>query len=79
MLDKITISEQDEHVYQFDNFEFVYYKGDSYILGENGYFPVDGLQDFKKIDNDYIVIYEDDKLIINEEDFEKIKNIILNF
>jgi hypothetical protein len=79
MLDKIEVSEQDELVFEFDNFELTVYNNEGYILSEEGYFPVEGLQIFKKIDeNTYIISNEDgDRIIISEEDFEKIKEIYL--
>lgn len=81
MIDKIEVSEVDENVFEFNQFEFVYYDGDSYILSEEGYFPIEGLQTFKKVDEyNYIVINEEgEKIIIKEEDFEKIKQIYLTF
>jgi hypothetical protein len=79
MLDKIEVSEQDELVFEFDNFELTVYNNEGYILSEEGYFPVEGLQSFKKMDeNTYIISNEDgDRIIISEEDFEKIKEIYL--
>jgi hypothetical protein len=79
MLDKIEVSEQDELVFEFDSFELTIYNNEGYILSEEGYFPVEGLQSFKKMDeNTYIISNEDgDRIIISEEDFEKIKEIYL--
>jgi hypothetical protein len=81
MLDKIEVSEQDELVFEFDNFELTIYNNEGYILSEEGYFPVEGLQSFKKMDDtNYIIINEDgDRIIISEEDFEKIKEIYLKY
>jgi hypothetical protein len=81
MLDKIEVSEQDELVFEFDNFELTVYNNEGYILSEEGYFPVEGLQSFKKMDeNTYIISNEDgDRIIISEEDFEKIKEIYLKY
>lgn len=81
MLDKIEVSEQDELVFEFDSFELTIYNNEGYILSEEGYFPVEGLQSFKKMDeNTYIISNEDgDRIIISEEDFEKIKEIYLKY
>lgn len=81
MLNKIDISDEDTHVFQFDAFEFVLHKENSYILCEEGYFAIEGLHNFKKIDEStYIIINEEeDKFIIDEDDFEKIKEIYINF
>lgn len=80
MLDKIEISEQDEHVFEFNNFEVTVYKNEMYILSDEGYFSIEGLQTFKKVDDNYIIINEDrDKMIISDEDFEKIKEIYLKY
>jgi hypothetical protein len=79
MLDKIEVSEQDELVFEFDNFELTVYNNEGYILSDTGYFPIEGLQSFKKMDEtNYSITNEDsDKMIISEEDFEKIKEIYL--
>ncbi len=81
MLDSIEVDEKDEQVFSFGTFEFVMHGDYSYILCDEGYFSIDGLQSFKKVDeNTYLVINEeDDKFLIMEEDFEKIKDIYLKF
>jgi len=76
MIDQIEISEQDEHSFSFPNFEFVYYKGDSYILDNLGYFPINSISSFLPHPEGYILKNEDgDILIIIEEDFIKLKGI----
>jgi hypothetical protein len=81
MITQIDVSQMDESVFTFDNFEFVLYSDSSYILSDEGYFLIEGLQSFKKIDDiTYILINEEgDKMIISEQDFEKIKDIYLKF
>lgn len=79
MLDKIDVAEQDELVFEFDSFELTVYNNEGYILSDTGYFPIEGLQSFKKMgDINYIIINEDgDRMVISEQDFEKIKGIYL--
>jgi hypothetical protein len=79
MIDNIEVSEKEESLFQFDNFEFVLHGNDCYILSDDGYFIIEGLQSFKKMDElTYIIINEEgDKMLISEEDFEKIKEIYL--
>ena len=81
MLDKIEVSEKDDAVFQFDDFEFVIHESGSYILSDSGYFIINGLDSFKKMDDDFYIILdeEDDKMLIKQEDFEKIKEIYLTF
>jgi hypothetical protein len=75
----IEIDENDEFVYEFpeSDFELVLHSSGDYLLCENGYFPVNGLGSFKPFDNQYVILNEDSKFFITEEDFEKIKQIYL--
>jgi hypothetical protein len=82
MINKIELADKDISIFKFDNFELILNEDNiNYILCQNGYFPVDGLISFIKIeDNNYIIKNEDnDKFVISNEDFEKIKEIYLKF
>ena len=79
MISQIGISPTDDNVYNFDAFEFVENGGKYYILCDEGYFSIDGIENFIPCDTFYIIRNEDeDRFEISIEDFEKIKDILLS-
>jgi len=79
---QIDIDENEEEVYEFGTFELVLHKSGSYLLSEEGYFAVSGLDSFLKFDDQYVIINVEDstsKFFITAEDFEKVKDIYLKY
>lgn len=79
MITSIDIDNKEENVYTFKDFELVIHEEISYILCDSGYFTIEGLESFKKADENQYIIFNDDndKFLISEEDFEKVKAIYL--
>jgi len=78
-LEVIKIDENDEKVFEFPEFEIVISRNGNYLLCEEGFFIIDGLENFKKFDSQYVILNEEDKFFITEEDFEKIKEIYIKY
>lgn len=78
MIDQIIVNDKDELCFNFDNFEFILFDIDNYILCDSGYFVVEGLQSFLPHEEGYIIHNEEgDTFIITEEQFEQVKEIII--
>jgi hypothetical protein len=82
MIDSIQV-DTDENVFYFDTFELVFHTSGNYLLCDEGYFGIDGLENFIKSDKDdfdgYLLINEFDKKYITVEDFEKIKELYIKY
>jgi hypothetical protein len=79
MVLNLQIADDEEHVFEFDNFELVLHSSGNYILSEEGVFTLEGLQSFLEFNSEYVVVNENDKLFISAEDFKKVKEIYLKF
>jgi len=74
---QLQVEDEEENVFEFDNFELVLHSSGSYLLCEEGFFSVDGLDSFKPFDDQYVIVNTEDnsKFFLTAEDFEKIKEI----
>lgn len=76
---QLEISPEDENVFEFDTFELVLHSSGNYLLCDEGYFAIEGLESFKPFDADFVVVNDESKFFITAEDFEKVKEIYLKF
>ncbi len=74
MISEIIIDEEIENVYNLDSIglqgELVLSKNNKYIVTNDDYFPINSIEDFKLIGNDYIITNEISQLKIPQEKFE---------
>jgi len=74
----LEIDDTFEQVFEFETFEIVLSKNGNYLLCDAGFFPIEGLESFKLISEQYIILNTDgDTFFISEEEFEKIKEIYI--
>lgn len=78
MIDEIIVNDKDELCFYFDNFEFILFGDNNYLLCDEGYFVVEGLQSFHQLENGWSIRNEErDEFILTDEQFELVKEIIL--
>ena len=71
----LDLDNSDEHVFEFDSFELVMHNTGNYLLCEEGFFVITGLENFCEFNEGYVIVNENDKFFITADDFEKIKEI----
>ena len=78
MIYEIIVNDKDELCFNFDNFEFILFGDNNYLLCDEGYFVVEGLQSFHQLENGWSIRNEErDEFILTDEQFELVKEIIL--
>jgi len=73
---ELEIINTEEKIFEFDTFELALHPSGNYILCEEGYFAVDGLESFKPFNDQFVIINEEnEKFFIDSNEFEKIKKL----
>jgi hypothetical protein len=81
MISKIDISDFDDEIYDFGNFELVFADGNTwYIINEDGFFELHSIEEIKSEGNHYFLTGEEptDKLLITVEEYQLIANLLLD-
>lgn len=74
-MDSISLSDQDEECYLFDNFELVFENDVTYILSDNGFFLIDKIDDIRPYHDHYIIVDDQDRQEITAEEFARISSL----
>lgn len=80
MIQEIVIDDQDENVYDLSsiglNGELIINDEEKYIMVEDGFFVFSSIDNFKKVDDFYVLNNEDSSFKISADKFDLIKNIL---
>jgi hypothetical protein len=78
-LQTIAIDSEDEQVFEINEFELVLHSTGDYILCEDGYFALNGLESFKPFNDQFVIINSEDnsKFFLTAEEFELVKQAYL--
>lgn len=72
-------SDADEELYEFDNFTLCIDVNMNYIQTEDNLFIFNSIDDFKKLNEDYCLLNEDNEILkIKELEYELIKDVLIN-
>ena len=70
------LEEKDDNVYDFEKFELTLSASGHYVMGDNGYFEFNNLDDFKPVKDGFRITDEDGVFeTISEEDFKEVEKL----
>lgn len=79
MINDITIDEEVENVYNLESIglfgELVISSEGKYIMTSDDFFPINSVEDFKLVDDQYVLVNETSKMEIPKDKFEILEKL----